>query len=80
MNPFAGQGPESKEQAMKSDNDRYLEELTCRAWNSAPRAARRAQAQAIRELVLGARRWAGWQRAAAWLKRAGAAAPLENAG
>jgi hypothetical protein len=65
---------------MQSDNDRYLQKLTCLSWSAAPKVARRAQAQAIRELVLGARHWAGWSAAAAWFKRTSATAAVESAG
>lgn len=65
---------------MHSDNDRYLQKLTCLSWNAAPEVARRAQARAIRELVLGTRHWAGWSAAAAWFKRTSPTAPVESAG
>lgn len=65
---------------MNSDTDRYLARVTCLAWTTGPRAARSAQAQAIRELVVGARRWAGRQPAIAWIKRTSSTRPVETTG
>jgi hypothetical protein len=62
---------------MNSDHDRHLRHLTCLSWTAGPHLARRAQAQAIRELVAGVRQWAGWRGAVEWLKRSAPVTAVE---
>lgn len=80
MKRAAGSEPDFKEHTMQSDHDRYLQQLTCLTWTAGPRAARSAQAQVIRELVTCAKRWEGWQRAFAWMKRTFPARPAAALG
>ena len=53
-----------QEQAMNTVDDRHLEEITRLAWTAGPRAARREQAIAVRELAAAIRRWARGTRSA----------------
>lgn len=43
---------------MNSADDRHLQKITYLAWTAGPRAARREQAHAVRELAAAIRRWA----------------------